>query len=420
MNMNPFSFLTKSANNEAGEPTITDMLDDNIKDHIKNLEEKSVIRLQKITKTLDLVEQLTDDARKDQDNLRTERDIWKATFNAIPNLIVVLDKNRKVIRVNKSFINHINLPKSKILGLSCDVLLDKSFCDCNNSCHIDGKVKIDFKTCEVDGKYFTISYAPIMKDREIDGHILQYQEITDRVRKQIMLRRRDAIINAINETTEKMLKDTSADNGFRIEQMISKLGKAAEVSRVSIYQNYIDKSDKLFTSQKFEWCAEYAKLQSRNPMMQNINFNITFSRWVNSLSKGKSIYGHVEDFPDSEQEFLYSIDVKSTLVVPIYVSDLWTGFVRIDNTDVKRHWDDPEIHSFQMAANVLGAWIERSKVEKALKELIKNANPNKKKLGEYIVEEGLLSREQLTSVLKKQEKELSKDTSSYKYIIVKS
>lgn len=406
--------------NQSGDHSINDLLDINIQNHLKGLEEKSNMRLEKITKTLDLVEQLTDDAKKDQDNLKIERDIWKATFNAIPNLIVILDKDQRVVRVNQSFLNHTEKLEQDVLGLSCNNILDNSFCDCGDKCYIDGILKLDFKTCLFKDKFYTISYVPIRsEDNILDGHILQYQEITDRVEKQQMLNRRDSIMDAINSTAEKMLKDTTAQNGFRIEQMISKLGKAADVSRVTIYQNKTDSNNTLYTSQKYEWCNDGVEEQKRNPLVRDINFNNIFPRWVNALSKGQSIYGHIIDFPESEQIFLRTMAIKSCLCVPIYVSDVWDGFMRIDYNDEKL-WQEPEIHAFQLAANVLGSWIERGKVESSLRELIRNSNPHKKKLGEYIIEEGLLSQEDLDDILKKQEKEVADDpnASSYKYVCI--
>jgi len=404
--------------NECTDPDLYNKLDENIRGHLEGLKEKSDARLEKISKTFDLVERLTEDARQDQEYLRLERDIWKATFNAIPNLIAILDKNRRIKRVNRAFLDHVKLDESDIIGSVCNEILDNSFCDCNENCIVDGKIKIDFKTCLFKDKYYTVSYVPILnRNNKIEGHVIQYQEITDKVQKQVMLNRRDAIISAINATTENMLKDTTAQNGFRIEQMISKLGKAAEVSRVHIFQNKNVKN-KLITNQKYEWCSDGVESQKRNPILHNIDFDLMLPRWKTALSNGESITGNINNFPDSEQKIFSSIDIKSLLCVPIYVSDVWTGMMVIAQND-KRVWQEPEIQAFQMAANVLGAWIERGKVEEALRELIKNSNPNKKKLGEYIVEEGLLSQEQLEQVLKRQEKETPGDeNSSYKYVCI--
>ena len=414
-----FSIFGQRKENECTDPDLYDKLDANIRDHLDGLKKKSNERLDKITKTFDLVERLTEDARKDQEFLRLERDIWKATFNAIPTLIAILDKNRNIQRVNRAFLDHVKLSEGDIIGKGCNEILDSSFCDCKNKCYIDGNIKLDFKTCLFKDKYYTISYVPIINRKgQLEGHVIQYQEVTDKIQKQLMLNRRDAIINAINSTTENMLKDTTAQNGFRIEQMISKLGKAAEVSRVSVFQNKSN-DGKLTTNQKYEWCADGVTPQKRNPLVHNIDFDTVLPRWKAALSNGETISGSIENFPESEKQLFDQLDVRSLLCVPIYVSDVWTGMMVITQTDMDRVWQDPEIQAFQMAANVLGAWIERGKVEEALRELIKNSNPNKKKLGEYIVEEGLLSQEQLEQVLKKQEKETPDEPgSSYKYVCI--
>jgi len=58
-----------------------------------------------------------------------------------------------------------------------------------------------------------------------------------------------------------------------------------------------------------------------------------------------------------------------------------------------------------MAANILSAWIERGKVETFLKDVIEENNKSNKKIGEYLIEEGYVTKDQLQEAVDRQKKE---------------
>jgi len=379
---------------------------DDVTNHLKELEKKAMSRVDKISTTLDLIGSLTEDSEVTQIALAQERDIWKATFDAIPSFIILLDPEYKVTRVNKSFIEYIGINEKFIIGRDCKDILGNKFCNCMNYCPVrddNAGCTEGFQSIKIDdGRHFTMSYSPVMNDDNyITGHVVLLYDITERVQAEMTMKIRDSVITSINKVTEKMLRDFKPTNGHRIDEMITEIGKAAQVSRVYIF-NVISQDIVYY---KHEWVDGTIEPQIDNPKMQSFDMSINFSRWVKILKSKNIIHGHTEDFPKVEHNLLNSQNVKSTLAVPIFIDKKYVGFIGFDECRQKRIWQDPEINALKMAANILSAWVERGRVEKSLRQTIEDNKQTNKKLGAYLIEEGYITKDQLDEALNKQKNE---------------
>ena len=85
---------------------------------------------------------------------------------------------------------------------------------------------------------------------------------------EISQRRRGNILNAINYTTKLFLNYLAWDK--YIEEVLSRIGKAAEVSRAYIFTNDHSVDGEVLTSEQFEWVNAGIESQIRNPDFQNI------------------------------------------------------------------------------------------------------------------------------------------------------
>ncbi len=191
-----------------------------------------------------------------------------------------------------------------------------------------------------------------------------YQELVERKRAEETLRRREAILEAISFAAERFLKTTAwqAD----IQAVLERLGQATGVSRVYIFENHTAPDDVL-TSQRYEWAMPGITPQIDNAELQNFPLRAAgFTRWVETLSRGELIYGHVREFPASERAVLAAQDIHSIVVVPIFVGETWWGFIGFDECRAEREWSVIERDALKTAADTLGAALERQHVETEL------------------------------------------------------
>jgi PAS domain S-box-containing protein len=181
------------------------------------------------------------------------------------------------------------------------------------------------------------------------------------------LRRNEGILQAVSDAAEVLLSE--GYNDFSVQKVLEKLGLATQVSRVYIFENY-EKHEKLFAKQKFEWVDKKTLPQIDNEELQEVDISGKgFKRWADTLSKRKLIYGFIDDFPAEEQEVLKPQQIVSVMAVPIFVKEKWFGFIGFDDCEYKRIWTVVESNSLIAAANIIGAAINRSKIELELLEL---------------------------------------------------
>jgi signal transduction histidine kinase len=140
------------------------------------------------------------------------------------------------------------------------------------------------------------------------------------------------------------------------------------VSRVYIFENFADPEDGLCMRQAYEACGPGIKPEIDNPALQHWPYREGFQRWRRSLSQDEPIEGVVASFPPEEQALLASQGILSMLVLPIWVQGAWYGFIGFDDTRVARNWDaEADIQLLRTASGMIGAYIERKQVDRALK-----------------------------------------------------
>ena len=198
------------------------------------------------------------------------------------------------------------------------------------------------------------------------GIVAVGEEITERRRAERDNQRRGAILEAVSAAAETLLRTTDWDRGM--ETIMGRLGRAAEVSRVYIFKNHTSAGGALLTSQRFEWVADSVTAQIDAPELQDLPFvESGMERWAVLLDAGEPIMGRVSDFPAAERAILEPQDIQSILVIPIRVHGRWWGFIGFDDCWREREWGSAEVSALRTAADLLGAAVERRRVERELR-----------------------------------------------------
>ncbi|NPV78229.1 MAG: GAF domain-containing sensor histidine kinase [Anaerolineae bacterium] len=176
----------------------------------------------------------------------------------------------------------------------------------------------------------------------------------------------DAILEAVSFSAEQFMKVNNWE--LAIQQMLERLGRAAHVSRVYVFQDEMGADGILYSSQKYEWDAEGIKPQINNVELQNIPLRYRYPRWEEALKNGQPVLCIVKDLPESEQELLVAQDIKSIAIFPILVEHLHWGHIGFDDCMIEHQWSLAEMEALKAAAGIFGAAIERKRAEAALQE----------------------------------------------------
>ncbi|HEY3208623.1 MAG TPA: EAL domain-containing protein [Actinomycetota bacterium] len=176
----------------------------------------------------------------------------------------------------------------------------------------------------------------------------------------------DSILGAVGFAASEFLRAHSWEDC--IQAVLGRLGRAARVSRVYVFQNHTDRHDTPVFSQRFEWTAQEASPQIDNPKLQGLPWDGAFRRWRAILAAGGVVHGHVRDFREDERRLLEEQDIQSIAAVPIAVGDDWWGFLGFDDCLAERDWSQAEIDTLRAAAGTLGSAIARKRTELALRQ----------------------------------------------------
>lgn len=241
----------------------------------------------------------------------------------------------------------------------------------NKDCLANGRTVCEYRIAAKSGDWRWFQDESILiRDEEgnpqyIHGVLI---DITDRKSAEQKVDQREAILSAVANTTQKLLK--ASDWRSEIDSILKLLGEATGASHVYIFENYSDGDGTLFSSQKYEWTAPGMKPELDNPVYQNarlIPSNPGLEDWYANLSKGLPFYGSRIQHPEYWKRVFEPRGLKTLLDVPIYVHGEWWGTIGFDDFVNEMPWSQVEIDALVAAAGNLGTAIERQQADLALR-----------------------------------------------------
>ncbi|MDR2570080.1 MAG: PAS domain-containing protein, partial [Oscillospiraceae bacterium] len=139
------------------------------------------------------------------------------------------------------------------------------------------------------------------------------------------------------------------------------IAESVNVDRMYIWKNYI-KDEKLHCLQIFEWYKD-EKLQHKS-IVFDIPYEGNITGWEKLLSEGNCVNEIVKDMSSDEKDLLEKQGIVSILVVPIFIREVFWGFVGLDDCVNERVFSKEE-ESILRSGSVLlaSAWLRNSMVK---------------------------------------------------------
>jgi diguanylate cyclase (GGDEF)-like protein/PAS domain S-box-containing protein len=176
----------------------------------------------------------------------------------------------------------------------------------------------------------------------------------------------DAILSAVGFAASEFLRANAWEDV--IAAVLARLGRAAAVSRVYVFQNHVGLGSRPVSSHRHEWVAPGIAPQIDNPDLQAISLDGEWARWGKVLASGGTVHGHVRELPAAERALLERQDIRSIAAVPVLANGEWWGFLGFDECRRERAWSRSELDALWAAADTLGAAVARKRSELALRE----------------------------------------------------
>lgn len=189
-------------------------------------------------------------------------------------------------------------------------------------------------------------------------------DITARKEAEFALSRR-LVLEKIISTISLMAMTMRDLNNF-MDKSLSVIGKDLELSRVYIFEH--DHITEMMNN-VYEWCSSGVIPQKEN--LQNIPADL-IPWWISTLKKGNDIcYTDIEEIPESATvDMLKSQNVVSVLVVPLFVNNLYSGFIGFDDCLKKHEWSFEDREMLSSISRIISGFIERKESENKIQSLL--------------------------------------------------
>jgi len=192
-------------------------------------------------------------------------------------------------------------------------------------------------------------------------------DITNRKNAEQRIAQREAILSAVAETAQLLLKSRNWRD--EINNVLKLLGEAASASHVYVFENHLGADGVMLSSQRYEWVPSGIQPELDHPDFQNTHLIPMpgIEEWYDNLSTGKPFYGGKSQYPEYWEIRFEDPGLKTILDVPITVNGQWWGIIGFDDYVHEMPWSKAEADALIAAAGNLGTAIERQQTDEELR-----------------------------------------------------
>lgn len=342
--------------------------------------------------------------------MESKGDIYKLIFDNAGTGILLSDNKGVILAANKAFCERTEFFEDEIAG-------KHKFC---SFIHPDDKKRVEeiyknqtekqtsenliteFRFLRKDGEVINVA-STFAFDEKTGNIIITLLNITEKIEILKALKRRDAILYAINHGINLFLKENSWKKVM--PDVLKAIGEAAEVARIYCFENSTDeKTGLLLMNERFEWAYDKKASQINNPKMQGLSYkDAGVLRWQEKLKKGEVVFADINSVDEDERKNMEVLGVKTSVIAPIFINDRWWGFAALDETRKERVWSEGEIETIGVAAGMIGSAIYRQESYETLIAYITEAALRIKEPG-FVIKENLvqIKKDVLDDIVSKQ------------------
>lgn len=307
-------------------------------------------------------------------DILTQRDYYSNMIEALDEGIIVISRDATILDVNQFFLTFFGRSRNEVIGQKFQHFfsqiefsyLQQIFENSEESA--PGQRFMKTWSCRDNNgelRHFNVSGIPIRLQGHTDNlALMTFHDIT-------RLRKLNEYLESSAAVAAQLLKKEKTME--QIPEILQIMGNTSNASRCYWFNAHHDLNGRLLVSLRSEWCADGVDSQLNNSRFQNVLFEKEYPRWAAELTEGRIISGAVAGFPDHERAELKAQGIKSILILPLFVSAKFDGFIGFDNYRKDTPWQEAEINLLRSGTDSLAKALEhetsRSEKTKLQKQL---------------------------------------------------
>jgi PAS domain S-box-containing protein len=184
----------------------------------------------------------------------------------------------------------------------------------------------------------------------------------------VELGRRTAMLDAVSYAATQIVGGAEWRAG--IQELLDRLGRATEVSRVTLFEIHEGPDRQPAESCRYDWAdTGFARL-SADPRYRNIPLlepEGQLHEWAAARQRGEIVQATLREVTGETRQTFLEHGTQAFISVPIMLrAGVW-GFLGLDDCRQERQWSDLEIEVLKTAAALIAGAIERAESDGELR-----------------------------------------------------
>lgn len=157
-----------------------------------------------------------------------------------------------------------------------------------------------------------------------------------------------------------------------VKDFLKRLGRATEVSRVTLFEVHQGPEGHRVQSCRFDWADHGLAPLSEDPRYQGMPISdgddpAHLGEWAQKRERGEIVQARLSDTTGYTRQVFLEHGTLSFISVPIMVRRKWWGFLGFDDCKEERRWSKEDIHVLKTAAALIAGAIEREQSDEKVR-----------------------------------------------------
>lgn len=193
-----------------------------------------------------------------------------------------------------------------------------------------------------------------------ESYIAGWREITH-----LSESRKGDLIKGNSKATLTLLTESSLEEA--ISDSLKILGKTYEADRITIFRNFTDPDTEMpYMALTREWSHPDVANSLDSLQLNRIAYFPELRLFHDTLKNNCPVIALTEDLTPEARRFLYRMEIRSVVIMPVFVRNSFWGFLGIGDCRGPRMWKEEEISAIKAISLVLGAVIQKHQDQEEL------------------------------------------------------
>jgi len=228
-------------------------------------------------------------------------------------------------------------------------------------------LEIRCRRAEAGEFWLALTCRPIVYGGE-PAIVSGFHDLTERRQAMVELARRTEMLDAVSFAATRIVG--SGDWRDAIPDLLTRLGVAAGVDRVTLFEVHRTAAGDPVESCRYDWAAPGLSPLSVDPRYRNMPLVDEQGRlddWTERRQRGEVVQATLSELTGYSRQVFLEHGTLSFISVPIMLRAGCWGFLGFDDCKTERVWTTLEIDVLKTAAALIAGAIERARMDEQLR-----------------------------------------------------